>query len=728
MKMTRKLIGIAATFAAAIYMAGCSNLFESATVDDSDSYKMVENGSQQRTISGSIGVANGTRTILPAALDLTDINDYQYFLRGTSITGKTFNSGKNKKLTVSPATAIYGSTGQGTFTETIDADIWDLTVFAVPSTATQATVEGWGVSDIIDGSILIGYANVDLTTANTTVSFKLSPDGLANPGTLNFDVKLQNNAAATPWSNTVIDILGTGATVNMNVRNLITGDVIKLTGGTSDATATPSFTGGSAKFNPGSVAPGTYNFTVTFLDASNKEFGEWSDILVVLPGRSVTQDVYIPNIIGLKPAAPASFTAVYYKDSEDVPRTGFYKVHFQWANTPVNEKYYELQIIPIDGTLNGAIPGTLPATTVLYTQKGTRSDTLKYFVEAPERVDGSLFANNTDCTVYLELGHEYQAQIRSVNAIGESAWVDLTLPTTAPTIPNVPAAGISCFAVSTTADKCMNRYRLAYNLNGGRYKPASGVTKSSPKVVYNSIHDPASPDKLALWGGDGFDTTHSAADSLVKGSATVTNWVLDLGQQANSKVADISASWVATPAVPTAGSQTGQSFTADGYEGWANATVYATYGAVTYSLSGSIDITDPANYKLLPSYVSYACSKTGTQTGACGGATDTSGAITVSKAIGGTGSETIVFSVNVPTGANNIKFDTVTLEVFKSDLSYAATPQSMPGAALGSANTFGAVDVSGYDNGAYSVVVTGKAIVNGNTITRKCNITLTITD
>ncbi len=735
MKMTRRLIGIAATFAAAIYMAGCSNLFESATVDDSDSYKMVERGAQKRELIGNVDIAgNGGRTILPASFTDADIADFKYYLRGTSITGKAYNEGKNKAL--NPKIGDDGSLGTaytGKFKESIASDIWDLTVFAVKGTADASD---WTVSDILEKSVLIGYANVDLTSAATAVTFKLSPDGLVNPGSLAFNVILKNNAAGDAWTPP------TGTVATYSVRNLITGEVIS--NGTSPLSQNLSFTDGVAPVSVTSIVPGTYNFVVTFKDANSKESGEWSDILVVLPGRPVGQDAYIPNIIGKEPAAPATFTACYYKDSEDVPKTGFYKVHFQWENTPDNEKYYEIRVIPIDGTADGKIPPTIPSTAVLYTQKGTRSETLKYFIEASERVDGSIFANNTDCTIYLELGREYQAQIRAVNAIGESDWVDVTFPTTAPTISGVDASNISCFATTgtpATADKCMNRYRITYNLNGGRYKTTSTAVKSSPKVVYNSIHDPENADVLALWGGQGADTaTHDAADPtndkdcLKKGSAVISNWVLSIDSSniAEATVAEITA-WAATTVAPTSGTVPGQTFKAGpsgtgGYTGYVNVTVYATYGAVSYDLNGSIDVTDPAKYKLLPAYVKYECSKTDTQKGSCGTGTDTSGAITISKKYGAPGTETVKFSVTIPNDDNNIKFDTISVEVLKPDTSYAATPQSLAGSALDAATAFAAIDVSGFDNGAYTVKVTGTAKVNSNTITRSCNITMTITD
>lgn len=737
MKTTRKLWVAAVAILTAVFLVGCGNL----------TGVQVEKGEDMATLTATImGDANvalsdsgaaASRNILPDAYTDGQTAGFDYYLTGTSVTGKKFNAGKHKLLSGDNAVT------SGTFKYELDATVWDLTVFCVETGSAETTVAAYSQAEILANALLIGYANVDLSSGAGTAAFKLSPDGLTQKGNVKLTIMLKDNSSADAWATNLSTEYGSGAKAVMEIRNLIKGDI--------KATATPAFTSGSATFNPGAVDPGTYNFAVTFYNGTGAEIGEWSDVLVVMPGRNTEKTVYIPNIVGTKPVPPANLTAVYYKDSEDDTRLGFYKVHFQWENTPVNEKYYELQIIPLSDTeATGAMPGTVADNArIMYTEnpKIAVSANDKFFISAEERCDGSLLANNTDCTLYLELGKKYQARIRAKNAVGESAWTNLVLTTGTTTdtgtyatdkitISGVSDSNIQYFASAATADKCINRYRVTYKLNGGRYKTSSTATKSSDKVEYDSVRDPATANVHVLWTGTGYDThtapidTSTDTDCLRQGNSPIQSWTLT-PKTTTAVVAELEKWALKTGKVPTTGITSGVTFTAAGYTGSANVTLYAEYAALTYELTGNITVTDPAKYKLLPEYVTYSIGPTGSiKTAACGSDGITSGKITISKSWG----DTLSFIVNVPSedGAHeptgNIKFDTIELTVLNSRLALMTVPEVVNGAALGSDTAFTGFSINDFDNGSYTVKFRGTVKTSGNTIIREVNITMEIQD
>ena len=94
-------------------------------------------------------------------------------------------------------------------------------------------------------------------------------------------------------------------------------------------TATSIDAANAVDYTIASFTPGTYLFKVTFeKTGSNKKF-YWSDVLVVLPGKTINNAVGIPNVIGEKPEAPTAFKAGYVENSED-KFSGWYTTAFEW--------------------------------------------------------------------------------------------------------------------------------------------------------------------------------------------------------------------------------------------------------------------------------------------------------------------------------------------------------------------------------------------------------------
>lgn len=614
-------------------------------------------------------VSSNSRSILSDAED----TEYDYYIYGTTPTGMVRPI---EKLTVNG----------GIFSINLEPYTWELTVFAIKSGETL----DFSASQIRSKALLVGYSVADLSYSSASVTFILSTKTLIGTGSINFDVVLSDDGGVTTWEN--------GSVYGMaSIQNLVTGEVVNFEDGTSSEKRM-NFIGSSAHYGDlKKLQGGTYNFVINFFDSNDKSVGSWSDILSIVTGRNITQDVYVPKIIGTAPVKPASFKAAYVTGSEDSAKhEGFYKVHFNWENTPVNENYYEIQIADITGRNSYALNDTIweslePSRKTVYGKNFSSMDGYD---------SGSTLSNNTDLTVYLELGRQYQARIRAVNScLQGSDWEYVMLPVSGISYAAEP---LSYFVPngSSTAAKTINRFRILYNLNGGSYKISEHLSTTVPKVVYDVQYSPVTGEEARIdyWDGTGYDPLDPATN-LRNGSQILDFWSVDmLGNTASS------------------------GFT----YGYRNETIFAQYKPDPSGSSG-----DSTVYRFLAKWVSsFVAGDSSTSKVLSSSETATVGAVIVSKAasvLSGTGKSIVNFTVEIPSGANPGDFNNLVLKVYDQN-NNPVSSQSIMGANMGGISSFDAVDITAFENGAYPVKIIAEKRDGSISIFPEINITLVVID
>lgn len=657
-KIFRNCIGALALL---LGLAGCQNSLEgdsvsgegieglrTLTVEIKNYSEFVEESSVQANMFAP------ARSIMPDAFKTSDTLSYYLY-------GKASNGEEKEWTSV--------TVENGKFTLDVEPYNWNLTLAVTADAATKIT-EADDLAAVKGKAVLIGYAAVDLTRHANSASFTLKPDGLTTPGHVGLKTSLEGN-----W--TIPDSINS---VRLGIYNLTNGKAVTYSDDDNSTTVVSvARTDFSKTFGDGKVpgkfgesekklAPGTYTFKVEFLNAKNECEAEWSDSIVILPGKTNGTAVAIPNVIGTVPAKVTTFTASYVAGTED-STPGFYDVKFDWVGKDcVNERYFEIDLLDVTGFTVAAIPTDDTKWESAVTDSGKEAVT--YGADVIEKqlyTEGSLLANNTSLTMKLALGKAYVARIRAVNRAGSSANAYVTV-----------GAGTG----SAFAGKFINLFRIRYNLQGGTYTPATGLAQSTPIVQYAS----AATAYLVP------DTSEAATtNTLVKNSLSWKKW-----QDSVGTVVDVAA----TP----------------NYSGPANIDLYACY-----TTDADVNIFDAAAYKLDATWIKVGKDPAATLTGT------ESCTLTLSKADALDDDGALIWTVNVADkGAAPITgefaYDSVTIAVSASGRTYYS--QTLADVAVGKAKTFTQTGAKLLESGTYNVLVTAKA----GTTTVTLPVVLTITD
>ena len=343
-KIFRNCIGALALL---LGLAGCQNSLEgdsvsgegieglrTLTVEIKNYSEFVEESSVQANMFAP------ARSIMPDAFKTSDTLSYYLY-------GKASNGEEKEWTSV--------TVENGKFTLDVEPYNWNLTL-AVTADAATTIADADELATVKGKAVLIGYAAVDLTRHANSASFTLKPDGLTTPGKVKLTTSLEGN-----W--TIPDSINS---VRLGIYNLTNGKEVTYsddkTTVVSVARTDFSKTFGDGK-DPGKfgesekdLAPGTYTFKVEFLNEKNECEAEWSDSLVILPGKTNDKTVAVPDVIGAKPAAATDFTASYVSGTED-STPGFYDVKFEWKGAAcVNERSFEIDLLDVTGSTVDAIP------------------------------------------------------------------------------------------------------------------------------------------------------------------------------------------------------------------------------------------------------------------------------------------------------------------------------------------------------------------------------------
>lgn len=653
-KIFRNCIGALALL---LGLAGCQNSLEGDSVsgDGIEGLRTltVEIKNYSEFVEESSVQANRfapARSIMPDAFTTADTLSYYLY-------GKASN-GEEKKWT--PVTVDAGK-----FSLDVEPYNWNLTL-AVTADAATTIADADELATVKGKAVLIGYAAVDLTRHANSASFTLKPDGLTTPGKVKLTTSLEGS-----W--TIPDNI---ESVRLGIYNFTKGTVVNYSDDSSTVVtvtksagtiAFPSTFGDDQK----NIAPGTYTFKVEFLNAKDECEAEWSDSLVILPGKTNSTAVAVPNVLGTAPAAATAFTASYVAGTED-STPGFYDVKFEWDGTAcTNERYFEIDLLDVTGSTVAAIPTDEATWESAVTDSGNTAVTYgAAVIEDQLYTEGSLLANNKWLTMKLELGKAYVARIRAVNRAGSSANTYVTV-------------GAGNGTGTVFGGTFINLFRIRYNLQGGTYTPETGSAQTTPIVRY------ASTETAYLVP----DTSEAATTNiLVKNSLSWTKW-----QDSGKKDIDVAA----TP----------------NYSGPANIDLYACY-----TTDADVNIFNAADYKLDASWITV-----GKNNVALTG-TDPSYTVSVSKADALDDTGALIWTVNVADkGATSpittgFAYDSVKIEVSSPRMHHYT--QTQADVAVGTAKKFTQTGVKLLESGTYNVKITATA----GTTTVTLPVVLTITD
>lgn len=653
-KIFRNCIGALALL---LGLAGCQNSLEGDSVsgDGIEGLRTltVEIKNYSEFVEESSVQANRfapARSIMPDAFKTSDTLSYYLY-------GKASN-GEEKKWTLVTVDA-------GKFSLDVEPYNWNLTL-AVTADAKTTIADADELATVKGKAVLIGYAAVDLTRHANSASFTLKPDGLTTPGKVKLTTSLEGS-----W--TIPDNI---ESVRLGIYNFTKGTVVNYSDDSSTVVtvtksagttiAFPSTFGDSSK----DLAPGTYTFKVEFLDAKDECEAEWSDSIVILPGKTNDKPVAVPNVIGAKPAAATDFTASYVDGTKDIT-PGFYDVKFEWKGAAcVNERSFEIDLLEVTGSTVAAIPTDDTTWDSAVIDSGKTAVTYGSKVISDQLyVEGSLLANNTSLTMKLPLGKAYVARIRAVNRAGSSDNAYVTVGT---------GKGTGTVFEGTF----INLFRIRYNLQGGTYTPETGSAQTTPIVRY------ASTETAYLVP----DTSEAATTNiLVKNSLSWTKW-----QDSGKKDIDVAA----TPK----------------YSGPANIDLYACY-----TTDADVNIFNAADYKLDAAWITVGeGSATLTGTESC--------TLTLSKATALNTDGALIWTVNVADKGETspitgkFAYDSVTIKVSAFGNTYYT--QTQANVAVGTPATFTQTGAKLLESGIYNVKITATA----GTTTVTLPVVLTITD
>lgn len=571
MKKTKIALFLAAL--AAVLFAGCSNI-SGGDVDNSGSTKSFT--AKVTVDKNTVNFKKNTvsRSILPDDWKLSDDDPELVFYLAYEKAGDTSFTVETTPITV---TADKSSTTSGTFLITLPQASYTLHLFGVPKGTTTFTATADGYVALAEAAALVGTTSADLRRGDS-ISFNLKADSDILTGK---STALLVFYSKDDWYDATVAALY--PTVKAELQNPITGETIDGTsqaatikketeaGGISDITAD------TASYNSDTgVKAGSYNLVVSFsTNGATPVTYEYSDTIVIVPGKQTTKVIGIPKVVGTVPEAPANLKAAYIEP--DGFSDEYYNVEFQWDDKSDNEAYFELQIADVTTNQNATV---LPTTTwsdnsvdnasavsvyrygvdastslIWAPAESTASIQATYYPKEANTatypngnvynfygtnndwyVDGSLQKNNEYAVMKLQLGKRYYARIRAVNASGPSTtWAyvtisdDLAKATKTATHGQELPYGAKAFkntvsAAETDATKTeatsINLFRLSYSLkdnynftNDGAASTTVGT--SGTKLTVNSdnqIVNYYNQGSIAILNPNGNENTDGDSD------------------------------------------------------------------------------------------------------------------------------------------------------------------------------------------------------------------------
>ncbi|WP_296324242.1 hypothetical protein [Treponema sp. UBA3813] len=723
MKKIAKITALAVGLFALLF-AGCSDISTAdATISttpssSSDSYKSLTLGvTSSSNLVDFSGSSDDGRTILPTA---QQVGNLYFYLCSKNNTAKATAYAAPVNVTVTADTT--DTTGRtGTVVINLKKADYDFKLYAVakgsnttaPTYATEAAVQ-------LD-AVLVGYANADIRT-DDKVDFYLTSEGLTKNGSVSLKLytdgwKLSDYEGYSPSAKITFTKKTTMDSTTYNAGDTYSGSNKDFSATNDPANPLGDSVPSTANYTV-TVAPGTYNFEVSFAGSgTGAKTYTWSDRLIVLPGQATEQTIGIPLVIAKKPAAPTDFKAGYIDPTNDT--TQYYTAEFVWNGESIdNEEKFVLQLMSLPATVTDTYLTTYntAVTNASATQTALQSawDTLSsyagtgsvkeysndFYGDEYVWVAGSLQKNNSMAQFKLLLGSRYVARLCARNDAGDSDWAYATLNTAI-----TADAGTGAVAANKFTSISINRFRVEYDLSGGTLKDKSDADVDT---VYYYCQEFKTTSGSTTTGGIEIMDASGKADytfnvtnatpavtveepKLTLSGSTWTNWLLN---NANYNEVNVSP---------------------ENYGGYESLILVANFATI-----GTITIHDDANYVIKVADLASTSSGSGT-------AATFSGTYPVVKMIASqTDDDTLTWTLTYPTG---VKYDKVTLLLTSTDGQTHYNLGNITNVTTTGATTTGTftIPVSEYKKGVYQAVISAWTSIKPQD-PYTTNITLTITD
>lgn len=698
MKKLSKLALAAFCVLSLIFAASCSNISGNVEGESPVGIKAFVNGAK------NLVDFNSSRSIVPDAFKLDSTNpELDFYLAYQKTTDTTKWTIETNKVTITPDT---GSTSSGTFLITIPQANYNLRLYGVPEGTTVDS--STAIDNLNSSAALVGETTADLRRGDV-VTFTLTADTRILTGHSSAALVMY---AIGDWNTASNFTDNTAYSVSAELQNVLTGETVTGTQNNSITLATETtataitdvstITETTATYsNTQTVPAGTYNIVVKFTKGT--AVYEYSDTVIIVPGKTTKGVIAIPKVVATEPDAPAGFQAGFIAPTS--VEDGYYKVEFVWEDKSNNEAYFELQLADVtDSTAAVTLP-TGPATSadttdtswvtvvenqtnVKVTRYGVVNSNIKNsgFFSTPQctytnndgitefygtnndlYLSGSLNKNNEVAMMKLPLGNRYVARIRAVNAAGPSSWAYVKIDTdiAADTAKNIVAAEAfdhtqsEADTTNTPAvSNCINLYRLTYSLGANTtfsdagtgtvpvVIPAAGSTTFP--IADNQIvsYYNASTAGIAILNPNGYKTS-ATASTETDGDSDSKPDALQL-KQGNSYYWTHWNSGIGhdgTPASLTANKNyADDNETPTAYTGFKNLTLTAVYGS-----EGGVSVVDPSKFNIKRANIKATYDGNDTTF------SDTTPSISVDTA-----KSTVLWTVTYPTG---VTYERVEIEV-----------------------------------------------------------------
>ncbi len=532
MRKTHKLLVAVVAMVTAVFMIGCSSGLTVISTESSD-VVLTGNITNYSDFVAESKENSSARTIMPSAETLGGLAWWLVYNEvgqttktyvkvsdnGNIALGANGSGSEGTTLTTNDLTALT----DGSFKINLQRKAYQLNLYAVTADSTYDKKYQLSANhaDLAKNAIIRGTSYIDLRNDSGSANFTMTSNNLEGTALAQFNVVLDK------WGEKPV------GKVEMEIRDFLTNEEVKT--GDSPAATTKvtvekiGWTQGTAE-NYGVTSyyveykkllkSGIYNFFVTFYDEHNKKLFVWSDNMVVLPNRPLTEPVYISDSNPKKPEAPLYFMASYLPASLN-PVEEDYEVYFEWTDQSNLEEYFVLEVINCDaddpsaaaqlyagldtnfingniGDIGGAnkdnaawdnfVDQNTAPVTVFDPHINPVQNYSMYYDTGVNPNDGGLWANNTKITLTLQMGHRYLARIKAVNSAGDSpyTYVDLAAFNTKDSDGSRKAYAPD--ASDETSHKPLNAafnsdtiniYKIVYHLNGGRYVK-TGETVTDP--------------------------------------------------------------------------------------------------------------------------------------------------------------------------------------------------------------------------------------------------------
>ncbi len=530
--MVKHIKTIAAVCTAAVLtLVGCSNINNGAIIGDS---------TETTSLNLSVTNANNIHALMaPDTLERSAITKYQ--IEGESLSGQ--------KLALQDI-ELDGD-GKGKL-ENVLVDDWTFTLHAYTGASEPYT------------EVLRGTSTCMLKTGTdiSSVSFVLSSFNVNTTGGYEITIGYTGGAWNTDYTFKygVYDST-TGAPVGSEVS--VTTNTDEIVYDSSDDTKNGKTVTGTG------LAAGSYIFGVRIYKGS-ASLAYVSDVLVIEPGRTTTDELIFGNVISTLPAAPSTLIAQELLNTAYKPSGDFYNVRLYWKDQATNEESYELIVREFtntsdvwtayaendnDSTINAAYGTRYDFADILTLTTSNNDFNIGW-------KDGSLYAGSEELILTVPTGRMFDFQIRAKNQIGTSVSVvrskDSTpslsylAGTASATQTKISAIQGDCKGYAIDDDpsegntpnfyKHVNLVQTKYSLDGGELKITSADTFAGDVYVTYDIYamnyvaytTASSPNPLS------YDTTYLKLlneenwNSLKKANAEWTGWNTDIGRVSTS--------------------------------------------------------------------------------------------------------------------------------------------------------------------------------------------------